>query len=161
MASLLKGKQMAQRRLGLYRQVLQGHKSHTSIEVPGVRQIQSYAKTNGVPLLLAQCFCPSVINGCSGHGGSASAIPGNSQVWHRVRASWLYGSISLWQVKLYPRPVALASWEGETTWFSAAFLLLPTHTCRNVTSFLSSRMGGRVVAAVVPGFSHSLAFIAI
>lgn len=94
MASLLKGKQMAQRRLGLYRQVLQGHKSHPSIELPGVRQIQSCAKTNGVPLPLAQCSCPSVINGCSGHRGSASAIPapGNSQVWHGAR---LYGSMSL------------------------------------------------------------------
>lgn len=70
MASLPKGKQMVQRRLGLYRQVLQGHKSDTSIE-PGVRQIQSCAKTNVVPLPLAQCFCPSVIKGCVGQWASA------------------------------------------------------------------------------------------
>lgn len=87
MASLLKGKQMAQRRLGLYRQVPQGCKSDTSIELPGVRQIQACAKTDVVPLPLALCFCPSV-KGCSGQWACASAIPapGNSQVWHRVRA---------------------------------------------------------------------------
>lgn len=56
MASLLKGKQMVQRRLGLYRRVLQGHKSDASTELPGVRQIQSCAKTTVVPLPSAQCF---------------------------------------------------------------------------------------------------------
>jgi len=35
---------MAQRRLGLYRQGLLGHRSDASIELPGVRQIQSRAK---------------------------------------------------------------------------------------------------------------------
>lgn len=88
MASLPKGKQMAQRRLGLYRQVPQGCKSDTSTELPGVRQIQACAKTNVVPLPLAPCLCSSV-KGCSGHWASASNIPapGNSQVWHRVRAN--------------------------------------------------------------------------
>lgn len=87
MASLPKGKQMAQRRLGLYRQVPQGCKSDTSIELPGVRQIQACAKTNVVPLPLALCLCPSV-KGCSGQWASAPNIPapGYSQVWHRVRA---------------------------------------------------------------------------
>lgn len=64
MASLPKGKQMAQRRLGLYRQVPQGCKSDTSTELPGVRQIQACAKTGVVPLPLALCFCP--VKGYSG-----------------------------------------------------------------------------------------------
>ena len=64
---------------------------------------------------------------------------------------WLYGSVSLWQVKLYPLPVALASSEGDITkhntafWFSTAFLLLLMYMCRNMTSFLSwqnERTGG-------------------
>lgn len=91
MASLPKGKQMVQRRLGLYRRVLQGHRSDTSIELPGVRRIQPCAK---VPLPLAQCFCPSVIKGSSGQWVSAWAIPapGNSQVWHGENE----GQVAVW-----------------------------------------------------------------
>lgn len=97
MASLPKGKQMVQKRLGLYRQVPQGHNSDAAIELSWVRRIQSGAKTTVVPLPLAQRFCPAVIKGCSGQGGFAWAIPapGNSHVWHgESEGKWLYGNVS-------------------------------------------------------------------
>lgn len=67
----------------------------------------------------------------------------------------LYGSVSLWQVKLYPLAVVLPSREGEITkhnplfCLSTAFLLLLMHSCRKV---VTSVLGGGWWPQSLPAF---------
>lgn len=70
------------------------------------------------------------------------SCPRDQQGLAQTEGRWLYGSVSLWQVRLYLLPVVLPSWEVEITkhypafCLITAFLLLLMHSCRKVTSIL-------------------------
>lgn len=152
MASLPKGKQMVQRRLGLYRQVLQGHKSDTSIELQGSGKSRLVRRLMGLFCLWHSVSVLLSLKAVLGSG----LLHQPFLLLGTARFGMEWGQVAVWKLvpltgQAVPTAVALASWGREITkhntafWFSTAFLLLLMYTCRNVPSFLSwenGRTGG-------------------